>query len=190
MGAVTGFGDLWFLAEEATQQAEQAAHRLETRYDSDLSWTRTRSVSRRRFRTLAERIRQSGTPFGAHTIVYREDGHLLLCRHAGVDLWVLPGGEVGTDESYLEAARRELAEEAGVEVSYDGLAIANRITIRHDSYEVWGLLPVFAARAVTDEPSVTDPDGEITDARWFDTLPEDTRDRGDLQTWRAHRGLE
>lgn len=183
-------GDLWFLVEEATQQAERAAHRLDDQYDEYLSWERTRSVSRRRFRTLAERIRRSGTPFGAHTIVYRDNGDLLLCRHEGVDLWVLPGGEVGGDESYREAARRELREEAGVAVSYDGLAIANRIRIRHDSYETWGLLPVFAARAETEDPSVSDPDGEITEACWFDDLPADTRDRSDLVAWRERRGFE
>ncbi len=181
---MTGLGDLWFLVEEATQQAERAAHRLETRYEASLSWDRTRNVSRGRFRTLAERIRQSGTPFGAHTIVYRANGDLLLCRHEAVDLWVLPGGEVGREESYHEAARRELAEEAGVTVSYDGLAIANRITIRHGEYETWGVLPVFAAEAETEQPNVTDPDGEITDVRWFDELPADTRDRADLVAWR------
>ena len=186
---MTGIGDLWFLTEEATQQAERAAHRLDERYDDYLSWERTRTVSRDRFRTLAERISQSGTPFGAHTIVYRADGELLLCRHDAIDLWVLPGGEVGADESYHEAARRELAEEAGVEVSYDGLAIANRMRIRHGEYETWGVLPVFAARAETHEPTVSDPDGEITDARWFDDLPEDTRDRSDLLAWRDKRGF-
>lgn len=181
---MTGLGDLWFLVEEATQQAEQAAHRIDDRYEEYLSWERTRSVSRRRFRTLAERIRQSGTPFGAHTIVYRENGDLLLCRHEAVELWVLPGGEVGPEESYREAARREVAEEAGVEVAYDGLAIANRIRIRHGDYETWGLLPVFAAEARTEEPSVADPDDEITDVAWFDELPADTRDRSDLLAWR------
>jgi 8-oxo-dGTP diphosphatase len=187
---VTSVDDLWFLADEARQQAERASHRLDSRYDDFLSWDRQRTVSRERFRTLAERVKTSGAPFGAHTIVYRDGGDLLLVRHDWVDKWVLPGGEVGPDETFREAARRELAEEAGVEVSYDGLAIANRITVTCGDHSTWGVLPVFAAEAETFEPSVTDPDGEITDARWFSTIPEDTRDRGDLLAWRERRGFE
>lgn len=52
--------------------------------------------------------------------VIERDGRLLLCRrpegkrHAG--LWEFPGGKLLPGESILEAARRELAEELGVEV--------------------------------------------------------------------------
>jgi 8-oxo-dGTP diphosphatase len=187
---VTNLDDLWFLADEAAQQAERAFHRLDSSYGDYLSWERSRRVSRRRFRTLAERVKRSGAPFGAHTIVYRPDGDLLLVRHDGVDLWVLPGGEVGADESFREAAARELAEEAGVEVSYDGLAIANRIHVRCDDHETWGVLPVFAAEAETYDPEVSDPDDEITRARWFSDLPPDTRDRSDLLAWKNRRGFE
>jgi hydroxymethylglutaryl-CoA reductase (NADPH) len=43
-----------------------------------------------------------------------------------------------------------------------------------------------AAAAESTEPEVSDPDGEISEARWFDDLPEDTRDRHDLEAWRDH----
>jgi 8-oxo-dGTP diphosphatase len=186
---MTTLDDLWFLADEADQRAEQAYHRLQRRYDDFAERSLERRVSRRRFRTLARRVKRTGAPFGAHTIVYRDDGDLLLCRHEGVDLWVLPGGGVGEDESYAEAARRELSEEAGVEVVYDGLAMANRVEIRCDTYETWGVLPVFAAEAVTEVPSVADPDGEISTARWFEELPPDTRDRSHLVAWRRNRSF-
>lgn len=48
------------------------------------------------------------------------DGRYLVCRrpaqkrHGG--LWEFPGGKLEPDESILDAARRELAEELGVEV--------------------------------------------------------------------------
>lgn len=184
---MTSVDDLWFLADEARQQAERAFHRLDSEYDDFLSWDRTRTVSRERFRTLAERVKQSGAPFGAHTIVYRDGGDLLLVRHDWVDMWVVPGGEIDPTETFREAARRELSEEAGVAVSYDGLAIANRITISCDDHQTWGVLPVFAAEAETYEPSITDPDDEISEARWFSELPEDTRDRADLLAWRERR---
>ena len=186
---MTTVDQLWFLADEASQQAEQAYHTLDERHDEFVEYERTRQVSRGRFRTLATRVKQSGAPFGAHTIVYRESGELLLVRHDGVDRWVLPGGGVDPDESFREAAERELAEEAGVDADYDGLAMATRVRIECDSYRTWGVLPVFEARAASLEPTISDPDDEISDARWFADLPPDTRDRADLVAWRRRRSL-
>lgn len=188
---MTGVDRLWFLADEARRAAERVFYRLDSRYDDYLSWDRHRSVSRRRFRTLARRVSESGTPFGAHTVVYREDGALLLVRHAGVDQWVVPGGGVDEgDDSLLATARRELDEEAGVDATYEGLAVANRVRLDCRGHETWGVLPLFAARADGETPTVDDPDGEIVAADWFHDLPDDTRDRGDLVAWREARGLQ
>jgi 8-oxo-dGTP diphosphatase len=181
---MTSFDDLWYQATEANQRAERAYHRLRRRHESFLEFERRRGVSRSRFRTLSDRIRQSGAPYGAHTIVYRPSGELLLVRHEGVDLWVLPGGEPEAEEGFREAAERELHEEAGVEASYEGLGVLTRVTIACDDHEIWGVLPVFAARAESVDPVVDDPDGEISAARWFAELPADTRDRDQLLAWR------
>lgn len=181
---------LWYLADEARQQAEQAHHRLASRHADYLELQRTRRLSRRRFRTLAERIRQTGAPYGAHTVVYRRSGELLLVRHEGVDMWVLPGGGVDEGESFREAAQRELYEEAGVDVRYGGLGMLGRVEVSSGDHSTWGVLPVFEAEAVTEVPVVDDPDDEISDARWFDDLPEDTRDREDLLAWRDRTRLD
>jgi 8-oxo-dGTP diphosphatase len=182
--------ELWFLASEATRRAERVLHRLQRRHGEYLRFDRTTSVSRERFRTLAERIRAAGTPYGAHTVVRRDSGELLLVRHETVDRWVLPGGCVEHDESLREAARRELAEEAGLEADYEGLAMVTRVEVRHGDRTTWGVLPVFEARPRTTTPTVADPDGEISEARWFDAadLPQDTRDREDLLAWLAATG--
>lgn len=175
--------DLWFLATEAEQRAEQAYHRLTDSYTGFLEFSRRYDVSRRRFRRLAGRVSNTGAPYGAHTVVYRPSGQLLLVWHEGVDMWVLPGGEVNDGETYRETAERELREEAGVEADYGGLAIATRIDIQCGDYSTWGVLPVFQARTETTTTTVRDPDGEITDAQWFDDLPENTRDREQLKAW-------
>lgn len=182
--------DLWFLADEANQRAEQAYHHLRSGYRGFIETSRTRRVSRSHFRTLARRVKETGAPYGAQTIVHR-DGRLLLVRHEGVDMWVLPGGEVARDESYREAAERELAEEAGLSADYEGLAIASRIDIKCDDYVTWGVLPMFTASPRTTEPTVNDPDGEISDAAWFpfDDLPADTRDRSELIRWYERRAV-
>ncbi|PSQ44795.1 NUDIX hydrolase [Halobacteriales archaeon SW_6_65_15] len=186
---MTTVDDLWYLATQAEQQAEQVHHRLTDAHEEFLERTHSRRVSRSRFRTLAERICETGAPYGAHSVVYRPSGELLLVWHAGVDMWVVPGGEPDSGESFREAAARELAEEAGVEpgaeVTYDGLAMSVRVELRCDDHATWGLLPLFEAGAEpTVTPTTDDPDGEITDARWFDDLPENTRDREDLLAWR------
>jgi len=186
---MTAVDDLWYLADEADQRAARTYHRLQEEYDPSLEVDRTRRVSRERFRTVAERIRGNGLPYGAHTLVYRETGELLLVRHEGVDRWVVPGGELEPEEDPLAGARRELAEEAGIEATDDGMGVLARVTFYGDGHETWGVLPVFEARADAVEPTVSDPDDEITDARWFADLPDDTRDRDVLERWRDRVGF-
>ena len=183
---MTTLDDHWYLATQAEQRAEQTYHRLTEEYDDFLERTHSRRVSRSHFRTLAERIREAGAPYGAHSVVYRPSGELLLVWHEGVEMWVVPGGGVRDSESFRAAAERELAEEAGIEAAYDGLAMTVRVTIQCDEYSTWGVLPLFEARAETTTLAVEDPDGEITDAQWFADLPENTRDREDLLAWREH----
>jgi mutator protein MutT len=71
-------------------------------------------------------------PIRVVAAVVEQDGRLLVCerpahkRHGG--LWEFPGGKVEEGESDLEAVRRELAEELGVEVTAVGarvLAVAD-----------------------------------------------------------------
>lgn len=181
---MTTVGELWYLADEAERRAEETYHDLLGGDDDVMEPELDRRVGRRHFRRAVERGRESGAPYGVHTIVYQPSGSLLLVRHEDVGQWVLPGGEVGSDETFREAATRELAEEAGVEVDYDGLAMVMRVTIRCDDHSTRGIIPVYAAEATTTEPSVTDPDGEITEARWFEDLPQDARDREHLLAWR------
>ncbi len=183
--AMTTVDDLWYLADEAAQQAEQTYHRLSEAHSGITEFETTKRVSRRRFRTVAERIRDNGAPYGAHTLAYRPSGEIVLVRHEGVDLWVLPGGEAHDDESFRTAAERELAEEAGLSADYDGLAILGRVTFQADDHTTWGVLPVFAAEAEPVEPTVEDPDDEISAAEWFEELPPDTRDRHVIADWLA-----
>jgi 8-oxo-dGTP pyrophosphatase MutT (NUDIX family) len=187
---MTSVNDLWYLADEASRQAERTYHRLSER--AAMEFETTKHVSRQRFRTVAARIRDNGAPYGAHTLVYRPSGHLLLVRHDAVGLWVLPGGETQPEESFREAAERELHEEAGIEADYGGLGLLGRVQFYADGHETWGILPVFEAAVGDADPGaveldVADPDGEISDARWFAELPEDTRDRPQLRRWRDRR---
>ena len=176
--------ELWFHADRAIQQAEQAYHRLAESHEDFQEYEDHRRVSRSRFRELARRVQQTGAPFGAHALVSNPDAELLLVRHEGVDRWVLPGGEVHPEESFRNAAERELAEEAGIAADFQGLAMLTRVSFSWEEHEAWGVLPVFAAQSAADEPTVEDPDDEISRAAWFEDLPPDTRDRHILENWR------
>ena len=186
---MTAVDDLWYLADEADQQAEQTHHELCDRYDQFLTFETTKHVSRQRFRTVATRIRDNGAPYGTHTLVARPDGALLLVRHDAVGKWVLPGGETHERETFRAGAKRELREEAGLTADYDGLGLLGSVTFVSGDHTTWGVLPVFEATVDGDigDPTVADPDDEISAAQWFTDLPEDTRDRAQLRRWRETR---
>jgi len=180
---MTTVDELWYLADEASRQAEQTYHRLLGDHEGVTEFETTKRVSRERFRTVARRIQDNGAPYGAHTLAYRPAGKLVLVRHDGVGKWVLPGGETEPDETFREGAERELREEAGLRADYEGLELLGRVTFHGDGHTTWGVLPVFAGVADGADPEVCDPDDEISAAAWFEDLPRDTRDRAVLQDW-------
>jgi 8-oxo-dGTP diphosphatase len=53
---------------------------------------------------------------GVFAALLDERGWLLLVRRRDVDLWEMPGGRVEPGESPMEAIRREVAEETGLDV--------------------------------------------------------------------------
>lgn len=120
---------------------------------------------------------------GVSVIITNLTGDVLLLKHSyGADVWGLPGGGLGKGEYPLDAARREVREELGVELA--------RIEAIGTLDEVLSGSPhtahIFAATC-DQRPQ---PDRrEIVEARFFPShsLPEPlgrtTRDR--IAVWRA-----
>ena len=102
-------------------------------------------------------------------IVYRDDGKILLVRSRfSRQKWALPGGGVNRNESYEQAAVREVLEEIGLKIhNLRYLGKANS----HESYAKF-LVRVFAAHASNCDIKCN---FEIMEARWFNMnyLPEE-----------------
>lgn len=123
---------------------------------------------------------------GVSVIVTNIGGDVLLLKHSyGPAVWSLPGGGLARGEDPMDAARREVREELGVELA--------RIVPVGKLEEVLSGSPhtahIFAA--VCDQRPR--PDGrEVTEARFFPShsLPEPlgTTTRARIAVWRA-RGV-
>ena len=96
------------------------------------------------------------------------EGRLLLVRRCDSGLWELPGGRVDVGESAVDAAVREVAEEAGVRVLVTGLAglfTDPAHVVRSPSGEVrQPFALIFRARAVGGSPR--GDLHETSDAAW------------------------
>lgn len=118
------------------------------------------TVTRRRMR--AERMRHRAV----FVVVNASDGRLLVHRRSDAkDLWpgrwdVAVGGVVGAGESWDAAARRELAEEIGVDAVPELLHAGAYADADVD-------LVARCYRAIHDG-AVTFADGEVAEARWVD----------------------
>ena len=89
------------------------------------------------------------------TIIYRNNGEVLFVRKRNAK-WNLPGGGVERDETPLEAAMREMAEETGL--AFDGLRY---LTMYREDQVIHYL---FEARKADDKPR---PRNEIEVCRWI-----------------------
>ncbi|MBA1314956.1 NUDIX domain-containing protein [Pseudomonas monteilii] len=89
------------------------------------------------------------------TIIYRKDGEVLFVRKRKAK-WNLPGGRVERDETPLEAAMREMAEETGL--AFDELRY---LTMFREDKVIHYL---FEAGKADDKPR---PRNEIEACRWI-----------------------
>jgi len=108
-------------------------------------------------------------------LVLDDEGRVLLARRRfepQAGKWDLPGGFLDEDEEPLDGLRRELREEAGVEI--EPLELAGIWTDRYgdDAAAAATLNLYWTARIVSGEPTPAD---DVSELRWFslDDLPTD-----------------
>ena len=88
----------------------------------------------------------------------REDRLLLIqrLRQPEAGAWGLPGGKIDFGEAAKDTARREIAEELGIEIEILGLACIAE-TIDGGDGRHW-VAPVYDARIVSGEPEIQEPE--------------------------------
>ncbi len=104
----------------------------------------------------------------AAVVVRDPDGQVLLAKDADSGRWILLGGAIEIDESPEDAAVREAAEEAGVEIRIRrllGVASGPECRVRYpNGDETAYVVIIFEGEIVAGTPR---PDGvEILETRW------------------------
>lgn len=109
---------------------------------------------------------------GARGIVLNDAREVLLVRHSYEQGWQLPGGGVEIDESPIEALRREVLEETGIEIVSEPLLLGS-----YHNREVSGRDHVLVYRCDKSRPAPLETlSGEIDESGFFpiDDLPKGT----------------
>jgi ADP-ribose pyrophosphatase YjhB (NUDIX family) len=117
-------------------------------------------------------------------IVFDDADRLLLAYDEYDEQWVAPGGTLEPGETLADGLRREVREETGVEVVADEPVAVGDVVTRNgdaDGEETTEFSVVFLS-ATAESTDIGDDlgvdDEEITDAGWFEELPEELYDRG------------
>lgn len=125
-------------------------------------------------------------PYTADTVLVADNGNgglsVLLIKRGGEPFkgaWALPGGFVNEGESSVEAARRELAEETGVNVpDADSLALIGIYDTPGRDPRGWTISAAYAGQV----SRIVDAKGgdDAAEARWFplNDLPKLAFDHG------------
>ncbi len=113
---------------------------------------------------------------GCGLLLENEKGELLLQRRSDNGEWCIPGGALEPYETYVEAVKREVREEVGINVLnpelfglYSG---EDRVITYPNKDVVYSLAVIFTANKY--EGTISDDDSEVLEHRFFsrDEIPE------------------
>jgi mutator protein MutT len=130
---------------------------------------------------------------GVGGIIVDDEGRLFLARRGPQaanerGLWEFPGGSVEFGERCVDALRREIQEEYGVEIEVGSLLDVTDHLLPEEGQH-W-LSPSYVCRIVSGDPTIREPD-RCSEIGWFtlDELPEDLTEitRANLRNYQARQ---
>ena len=74
-------------------------------------------------------------------IIENDNNEILLVKDRNHGLYTVPGGQVEVGENLIEALKREIREEAGVEVEVGKLICVSSNTCTYEGYNGYGMIP-------------------------------------------------
>lgn len=74
-------------------------------------------------------------------IIENDKNEILLVKHSHHKIYTVPGGQVEVGENLIEALKREIREETGVEVQVDKLICVSSNTGTYKGYNGYDLVP-------------------------------------------------
>jgi 8-oxo-dGTP diphosphatase len=98
-------------------------------------------------------------------IIENENNEILLVKNRNHGVYTVPGGQVEVGENLIEALKREIREEAGVEVEVGKLVCISSNTCTYQGYNGYGLIPTkvmfgFICKYIGGELQVSDETSE------------------------------
>ena len=131
---------------------------------------------------------------GVRAIILNDREEVLLQRRTDLDCWGLPAGSVELEETALEALKREVYEETGLEVlRAEPMALYSGPSQRFkypNGDEIQGFAVAFIVREWAGEPKADGVEGSEVRFWPMDELPADLMDihRETLVDYRAYGG--
>ena len=128
---------------------------------------------------------------GCGLLLENEKGELLLQKRSDNGQWCIPGGALEPHETYIEAVKREIREEVGINVlnpELFGLYSGEDRVIHYPNDDiVYSLAVIF--RATKYEGVISDEDSEVLEHRFFgrNEIPEELfyPDARPIRDWAA-----
>ena len=125
-------------------------------------------------------MKEDGYRLNVGLIIANQEGNLLLCKRKGMNSWQFPQGGIDFAESPLEAAKRELFEEVGIQSSSTELITSVDEWLKYDvpkksrrkifvdkrfkgQKQKWFLFKLIEDTKISFE---NDPDSEFDDYKW------------------------
>lgn len=98
-------------------------------------------------------------------IIENDNNEILLVKHRYHGVWTVPGGQVEVGENLIDALKREVKEEAGINVEVNKLICVSSNTCTYQGYNGYGIIPTkvmfgFTCKYINGELCTSDETSE------------------------------